>query len=89
MAYAKKIGQGPAEHPANTADANAAESGPARVYAPGKPHEVESGPARLHVSAGTAQPAQKARLAGSVQVRSAVGLNAAESGPARIERYRG
>jgi hypothetical protein len=88
MAYAKKIGQGPAEHPANTTDANAAESGPPRVYAPGRPHEVESGPARLHASAGV-QHAQQVRLTGSVQARSGAGLNAAEGGPARIERYRG
>ena len=89
MAYAKKIGQGPAEHPANTADANGAESGPARVYAPGKPREVESGPARLHASVDTPHAVQKVRLVGSVQARSGAGLNAVESGPARIERYRG
>lgn len=36
-----------ATHPANTAGLDTTEEGPSRLFAPGKPREVEAGPSRL------------------------------------------
>jgi hypothetical protein len=90
MVLAKKIrGQGPVAHPANAPNIDTTEKGPARLHAPGKPHEVESGSSRLHVSAGARPPAHKPSPVASIHALPARGLNTTESGPPRIERYRG
>ena len=40
-----------AAHPSNAVALDTTEAGPPRLYAPGKPQEVESGPSRLQTQA--------------------------------------
>ena len=73
-------------HPASTHDIDKTESGPSRLHAPGKPHEVESGPSRKgSLTPGRTQHGQQASV--SAGVRATATHDAAESGPARIGRY--
>ena len=51
----REAGHGSGEPPPRIA--GAAEAGPSRLYAPAKPHEVESGPARLRAAASGSHPA--------------------------------
>jgi hypothetical protein len=77
----------PATHPANTADLDKTEKGPARLFAPGKPHEVEAGPSRL-------QPALRRQQTGTPRGVGFTGsesrglVETVEAGPARIVRHR-
>jgi len=72
------------KHPANTAGMDVTEKGPSRLYAPGKPHEVESGPSRLR--AGGVQTAAMHKVAPrGLQLGGLA--DTTEAGPARIVRY--
>ncbi len=76
--------QGSATHSASTASVDTTEAGPSRLYAPGKPREVEAGPSRLFTSA----PGRPSAVV-SARPHTGEGLDATETGPARIGRYRG
>jgi hypothetical protein len=76
--------QGSATHSTSTASVDTTETGPSRLYAPGKPREVESGPSRLHTSASGGHSAVI-----SARPHTDEGLDATETGPARIGQYRG
>jgi hypothetical protein len=53
-----EAGHGSGELPPKFGGVDPAEAGSSRLYAPAKPHEVESGPARLRAAAGGSHPAQ-------------------------------
>lgn len=82
--------QGSGAHPTSTAGIDTTESGPSRVHAAGKPHELESGPSRTqrHISAFGRPSSQGMRPAASTRPRIGGGLDTTEAGPARIDRYR-
>jgi hypothetical protein len=78
----------PASHPASSAGLDSTESGPTRLYAPGKPREVEAGPARVRANSlrrdqtgGVLRPAY-------TSPRSGADVDATEAGPARLTRIR-
>ncbi len=74
-----------ANHPSGKADLDTTETGPSRLYAPGKPHQMESGPSRLETRV---QTAGTQKFAG-IETNAKSSVNTKEAGPARIERYRG
>jgi hypothetical protein len=83
----KKHEPGSVAHPVSKAGVDKKEAGPSRLYAPGKPHEVESGPSRLRTSVlGRAQAAGMRTIA-STRPQVGAAIDATEAGPARIARY--
>ena len=82
-----KIGRESA-NPIKTTDVDKTESGPSRLYAPGKPREVESGPSRLQTSVSGSYQAGRKHPDAGVRPRTGIGLDTTEAGPARIGRYR-
>ena len=78
-----------ANHRFGNADLDSTETGPSRLYAPGKPREMESGPSRLQTRVlGSRATVGIQKFAGVETHAKSVG-NTKEAGPARIERYRG
>jgi hypothetical protein len=76
-----------AAHPSNAVALDTTEAGPPRLYAPGKPQEVESGPSRLQTQALGRHRVVGAGTIASTRASFAFG-GAAEAGPSRIERFR-
>jgi hypothetical protein len=74
-------------HPTDTAGVDTTEKGPSRLHAPGKPHEVESGPSRMQTSAFGRHPASGADTAASTRPSMGAGVDTTEAGPARVARY--
>jgi hypothetical protein len=72
---------------AKTAALDKTEAGPSRLYAPGKPREVESGPSRLQPATPRGQQLRNAYQASSTGSLEPT-ADTAEAGPARIVRYR-
>jgi hypothetical protein len=87
MEHKKKKNEQPATHPANTAELDKTEKGPARLFAPGKPHEVEAGPPRLQAAVGRQQTGTP-RGVGVAGSESRGLADTTEAGPARIVRHR-
>jgi hypothetical protein len=78
-----------ANHPSGKADLDSTETGPSRLYAPGKPRQMESGPSRLQTRVlGPRQTVGTQKFAG-IETHAKSSVNTKEAGPARIERYRG
>jgi hypothetical protein len=81
-----------AKHPANAADIDKTEAGPSRLYAPGKPHEVEAGPARVRrfgfSSLQTGNVREIAAKAPGAGAQTGTQLDASETGPPRVARFR-
>jgi hypothetical protein len=75
-------------HSTDKATIDTTETGGSRLYAPGKPHEVESGPSRLQTSVLRSPRMGGTRKFGPTIPRLGTGIDTTESGPARIERYR-
>jgi len=63
------------------------EAGPSRLYAPGKPHEVESGPSRVGMSRLGSIQAKGVPAIASARPHPGTTIDATEAGPARIARY--
>lgn len=78
-------GQRPAKHPADEGEMDTTEEGPSRLYAPGKPHEVESGPSRLQMS--TVGQGQVIPTEASPPAQVDGGADTTETGPARLTRF--
>jgi hypothetical protein len=75
--------QGSVKHPTDTSAVDKSESGPSRLYAPGKPHEVESGPSRLRTSVPRQQPTGAMQTTAPIPHR----VDTAEAGPPRLTRH--
>jgi hypothetical protein len=73
--------------PSHPAALDKTEKGPARLYAPGKPREVESGPARVGRSMGR-QQAAGARTVAVMRPHPNAAADTTEAGPARIARHK-
>jgi len=87
MERKNKKSERPATHPANTADLDKTEKGPARLFAPGKPHEVEAGPPRLQRALRRQQTGTPHGV-GFTGPESRGLVDTAEAGPPRIVRHR-
>jgi hypothetical protein len=74
----------------SVSDAEKVEAGPARLYAPGKPHEVESGPSRLRpfVTGRLQTGAAHRVVVASQRAPERAASDSTESGPPRIGRFR-
>jgi hypothetical protein len=77
--------QRPMTHRAGEGDVDTTEEGPSRLYAPGKPHEVESGPSRLQMS--TSGQGQVMLTEGLLPTQVVGTADTTEAGPARLERF--
>jgi len=77
--------QRPAKHPTDEGDVDTTEEGPSRLYAPGKPHEVESGPSRLQMS--TLGQGQVILTEAFLPTQVVGRADTTEAGPARLERF--
>jgi hypothetical protein len=81
----------PSEHAAHTTHRgvpqglDTTESGPARLYAPGKPHQMEAGPCRL---SNVPVVAHSRHPTGSPTSARQHGADTTESGPPRLGRQR-
>jgi hypothetical protein len=77
-----------AMHSGKTADLDKTEAGPSRLYAPGKPREVEAGPSRLQSAIFRRQ--QPGDVRGRALIERQVGnpVDTREAGSARIVQYR-
>jgi hypothetical protein len=73
--------------PSDRADLDKTERGPSRLYAPGKPHEVESGPSRLRRSLGRHQAVEARRVA-FIRPHPEAAVDTTEAGPARLVRFK-
>jgi hypothetical protein len=84
-----KKSERPATHPAKHANLDKTEAGASRLYAPGKPREVEAGPSRVQP-----MPPQRQQFTAPPHSLSYSGpqvgtsVDTTEAGPARIVRYR-
>lgn len=74
--------------PAAMADVDATEKGPPRLYAPGKPHEVEAGASRLVFMPAAQQQTTGVRSPSAGRYEASETVDATEGGPARIVRFR-
>jgi hypothetical protein len=83
----RKRAPAPRKQPAEWTVIDTTEAGPARLYAPGRPHEVESGPARLgRLRYGRYQQPAVPTTGTPPPREAAPGLSTTEAGPARIAR---
>lgn len=89
MSHKDKKHYRPATHPANTADLDKTETGPSRLFAPGKPREVEAGPSRLRPAALLDQQTHASHGVTRTESQDAVPIDSTEAGAARIIRHRG
>ena len=73
--------------PAGIAELDSTEKGPARLHAPGKPREVESGGARLQFTHVTSRMVPSEPGATFHAMREEGREDVSEAGPARIVRH--
>jgi hypothetical protein len=72
--------------PVDVAESEKAESGPSRLYAPGKPRELESGPSRLR-RVVIRQPVEVAGSLIQGESSQQAPMDTSETGSPRIVRY--
>jgi hypothetical protein len=78
----------PATPPDKNANLDKTEAGPSRLYAPGKPREVEAGPSRVRSATPQRQQTGDSRELAHTGPQIGTSLDRTEAGPARIVRYR-
>ncbi len=76
-----------ATHPAKSPGLDTKEAGPSRLFAPGKPREVEAGPSRLGTATLQRQKTGIAPRSASAGPQIEGGLDTTEAGGPRIARY--
>lgn len=73
--------------PAKSAGLDTKEAGPSRLFAPGKPREVEAGPSRLGTATLQRQETAIAQRSASTGPQIESALDTTEAGGPRIARY--